>query len=165
MALSEELKKIYSSNPTGQRYYDTIEISHSRFSKIFYMVQDSVSHNWKLEDSSTVTFEAFGFAIKLPDVGSVDQTISFTFDNVDRTAMTELESAAELITEPIALVYRAYIDGSDLPQTSAIRLVLTNIVADNYTITASATRPSLYKKTIPSGIQSRFDSRFQGLYL
>jgi len=165
MALSDELKKIYSSNPAGERYYDTVEISHSLFSKTYYMVQDADSHNWKLEDNSTVTFEAFPFSIRLPQVGDVQQDIAFIFDNVGREAMPELEAAAELITEPIKLVYRAYIDGSVLPQTSAISLFLTNIVADNYTISAVATRTDLYKRSVPTGNKAYFDQRFYGLFL
>lgn len=165
MALTDELKKIYSANPVGERYYDTVEISHSLFSKTYYMVQDVDNHNWQLEDTSVVTFEAFAFSIRLPQAGDVQQDIAFVFDNVGREAMPELEAAAALINEPIKLVYRAYIDGSDLPQTSAISLVLTNIVADSYSITAMATRSDLFKRKIPTGNKAYFDSRFYGLWL
>ena len=165
MALSEELKKIYSSNPVGERYYDTIELSHSRFSKTFYMVQDTDSHSWKLDNGTTVTFEPFPFSIQLPKAGDVQQDISFMFDNVGQVGMPELEAAAELISEPIRLVYRVYIDGYDTPQRAAINLVLTNIVADNISISSVATRPDLYKRNIPTGNKAYFDARFHGLYL
>ena len=79
--------------------------------------------------------------------------------------MPELEAAAELITEPIKLVYRTYIDGSDLPQSSAMTLFLTNIVADNHTVTAVATRSDLYKRKVPTGNKAYFDQRFYGLFL
>lgn len=164
MALTEELKEIYSSNPVGTRYYESVAISHSRFSKTYYMVQDSVSHEWKLEDDSTVTFEPFGFSLVLPEVGGAQQSIQFVFDNVGREAMPELEAAAELISEPIQLHYRVYIDGSDISQYD-ISLVMTNIVADNYSISAIATRPDLYARTIPKGNAVFFDSKFRGLYL
>jgi len=163
MALSEALKEIYSSNPVGQRFYETVEISHSLFTKTYYMVQDRESHDWKLEDDSTVTFEPFGFSLVLPEVGGAEQSISFVFDNVGREAMGELEAAAELISEPIKLHYRVYIDGSDISQYD-ISLVMTNIVADNYNITAVATRPDLYARTIPKGNAVFYDSRFKGLY-
>ena len=163
--LSEELKEIYSSNPVGIRYYETAEISHSRFSKVFYLVQDSDTHEWKLEDDSTVTFEPFGFALVLPEAGDVQQDLAFQFDNVSQVAMPELEAAAELISEPIKLIYRVYIDGTDLPQTTAIELVLTNIVADNLVVSAVATRPDLYKRMIPTGNKAYYDQRFYGLFL
>ncbi len=165
MALSEELKKIYSSNPVGQRFYDTVEISHSMFSQTYYMIQDAEDHQLKLEDGSVVTFMAFGFSIRLPKKGDVQQDIGFVFDNVSRAAMPELEVAATKIEEPIKLVYRAYIDSSDSPQTSPISLVLTNIVADNFTVTALATRSDLYKRKIPTGNKAYFDQRFHGLFI
>jgi len=165
MALSEELKKIYSSNPVDETYYDTIEVSHSMFSKTFYMVRDTDHHKWKLEDGSEVTFESYAFDIKLPEVGSHQQDLAFVFDNVSRIAMKELEAAAELMSEPITLIYRAYISTTDLPQTSPIKLMLTNIVANNHTISATATRPDLYKRTIPTGNFAYFDQRFKGLFL
>ena len=165
MPLSDELKKIYSANPVSERFYDTIEISHSLFSKIYYLVKDKENHNWQLEDTNVVTFEGFGLDIIKPKVGDVQQNISFVFDNVGREAMPELEAAAELITEPIKLVYRTYIDGSDLPQSSAMTLFLTNIVADNHTVTAVATRSDLYKRKVPTGNKAYFDQRFYGLFL
>ena len=165
MALSEELKKIYSSNPVDVRAYDTVEMSHSLFKKTFYMVKDNVSHDWKLEDDTLVTFEAFGFDIRLPDVGSPQQDLRFIFDSVSGVAVKELERAAENIEEPIQLIYRAYVDGYDTPQTTAMHLVLTNIVADAHAISAVATRSDLYNRTIPNGSKVFYDSRFTGLYI
>ena len=164
MALSQELKEVYSSNPIGKRYYNTAEISHSRFSKTFYMVEDGVSHEWKLEDGSIVTFEPMGFSLVLPEVGGADQTIKFVFDNVGREAMPELEAAAELISEPIRLVFRVYVDELEHSQFD-MNLVMTNIVADNLSISATASRPDLYGRNIPVGNEVFYDSRFKGLQL
>ncbi len=163
--MTDELKKIYSSNHSSNRFYDTVEISHSLFSKVFYLVRDDSSHSWKIEDESIKEFVSYPFDIKLPEVGSAQQDISFVFDNVSQEIMRELESAAVNINESIKLKYRVYIDGDDTPQTAAIELSLTNIVADTFTISAVATRPDLYKRMFPTGNQSYFDSRFKGLYL
>ena len=40
MALSEELKKIYTSNVSNNRYYDTLKLSHPDFTQDFYFVLD-----------------------------------------------------------------------------------------------------------------------------
>ena len=165
MALSEALKTVYSSNPVAVRAYDTVELSHSLFLKTYYLVRDSQNHDWQLEDLSTVTFEAFGFNVKLPDAGSPQQDLAFQFDAISGVSVQELERAAENIEEPIKLVYRAYVDGYDTPQTTAINLVLTNVVADAYTISAMATRPDLYNRVIPNGANVFYDSRFKGLWL
>lgn len=163
--LSDELKKIYASNPYDARFYEAVEISHSLFSKVYYLVRDSEAHNWKIEDESIKEFVSYPFNIKLPEVGSAQQDISFVFDNISQEIMRELESAAININESIKLKYRVYIDGDDTPQIPVIELSLTNIVADNFTISAIATRPDLYKRLFPTGNQSRFDSRYKGLYL
>ena len=163
--LSDELKEIYSSNPSGKRAYDTIELSHSQFTQTHYLVKDNINHTWQLEDTSSVEFVAFGFDIKLPEKGAIQQDMTFVFDNVGREIMSELELAASVITEPIVLKYRSYADGFVTPQITAIELSLTNIVADNKSITAVATRPDLYKRMIPSGNKAFFDNRFHGLYV
>ncbi len=165
MALSQELKEIYSSNPVDIRAYDTVELSHSLFNETHYLVRDAQNHRWQLEDLSYVDFLAFGFNIVLPEVGSTQQDLKFVFDSVAGMGVSELELAAQDITEPIKLKYRVYTDGYDTPQTTVMTLVLTNIVAGTTTITATATRSDLFKRTIPSGNKAFFDTRFQGLYL
>jgi len=165
MALSEDLKKIYNANPVSMRHYDTVELSHSLFTKTYYLVRDNENHDWKLENDSTVTFEAFGFDVKLPEVGSDQQDMAFQFDNTMHIPVSELELAAENISEPIKLKYRVYADGFDTPQSTAINLVLTNIVVTNTIMSAVAIRPDLYARQFPAGDKITFDERFKGLYL
>ncbi len=165
MALSEELKKVYSSNPIDVKAYDTIEITHSQFSQPYYLIKNNEDMDLQLEDLSVVTFQAFPFSINLPEVGNTQQDISFVFDNVGRIGMPELEAAANVISEPIKLTYRVYIDGTNVPQTAPINLVLTNIVATATTISAIATRSDLFKRMIPSGNNTTFDERFPGLFI
>jgi hypothetical protein len=165
MALSEELKKVYSSNPVDTRYYDTIEVSHSMFSQTYYFIRDSENKHFTLEDGTKVEFLPYGFDIRLPEVGSPQQDIVFAFDSVGGEVIKELERAAQKINEPIILTYRVFIDGFATPQNTPIRLVLTNIVADNRVVSATATRPDLYKRIIPSGNHSHFDKRFHGLWV
>jgi len=160
-----ELREIYSSNPVAQRYYETVQLTHSSFTKPYYLVQDDEDHDWRLEDGTTVTFISFPIAIILPEVGSTRQDVTFVFDNIGQLAIRELELAAENIQEPIKLVYRVYVDNYDDCQITPLHLVLTNIVADNYKISAVATRSDLYKRLIPTGNKALYDYRFWGLYL
>ena len=165
MALSESLKEVYSANPKDVRSYETIELSHSLFSQTFYFVLDDVDHDWKLEDGSTVTFKTFPIDIRLPEVGSPQQDLSFVMDNTDQQIITELESAAENIDESIKSVYRVYVDGYDEQQRAPINLSLSNIVAKDNTVSASASRPNLYARKLPTGNKAFFDQRFHGLFL
>ena len=164
MALSEELKKVYTSNPVGIRYYDTIELTHSAFSQVYYMVKDADSHSWDV-DGVNQTFSPYPFSLVLPEVGSPQQDLGLVFDNAGRELMSELEAAGQVIKEPIKVTYRVYIDGSNLNQISPIKLVLTAVTADAFSISATATRPSLYQRKIPSGNHSVYHSRFPGLWL
>ena len=150
MALSEALKEIYSSNVTGVRAYDTVELSHSLFTQTFYMVADSVSHDWKLENDVLTTFEPFGFNITQPVKGSEQQEMRFVFDNILQIGIDELELASGNMNENIVLTYRPYIDGSDVQQSPAIILNLSNVTASLGTITANASRVSLYGRKVPN---------------
>lgn len=163
--LSEDLKKIYSSNPNDKRFYETVEVSHSMFSKVFYLVKDNENHTWILEDDSVVEFVSYPFEIVLPEAGSTQQDLSFSFDNTSLEIMNEVENAAQKIDEAIKLKYRVFIDGSDTAQTAVVELSLTNIIADTKTISGIATRPDLFKKYFPFGAKTVFDKRFKGLFL
>ena len=165
MALTDDLKEVYSSNPIAVRAYDTLELTHSLFSEPFRVVKDDIPHDFNLITGapSPVTFIAYPFDIVLPEVGSNQQDIKIVLDNVSRVPIQELERAAALIDEPIVATYRPYIDGNINPQGDPIRLVLTNITADNYTVSATATRPDLFKRKFPTGPEAFFDDRFRGL--
>jgi len=164
MPISEELKEVYTSNRTDTRFYDTVELSHPAFSQVYYLVRDTSAHLWNIEGPS-VTFMPYPFRLTLPEAGSNQQDLALSFDNVDRTFMKELERASEEIKTPIDVIYRVYIDGSSFCQITPLNLKLTNIVADPFAVSATASRPSLYEKKIPTGNEAFYDSRFKGLWL
>jgi len=164
MALSAELKKLYSSNTVGVKYYDTLELSHRTFNPI-YIVRDQKSHLWLNENGYGKTFNPYPFTIVLPEIGSAQQDLSVVFDSTDQELMRLLEEASKFIGDPIQIIYRVYIDGTNVSQTTPLKLVMTNIVSDINTVRATATRPDLYARKIPSGILTRYDQRFEGLFL
>ena len=160
MALSSELKVIYSQANEGSIYYDTIELSHSKFSETFYLVHDTERHHFKDDLGAAHTYEPFGFDIILPNKGDNDQSMKFVFDNVAQLGVREIEKAAENIKEMIQLKYAPYIEGRDVPQAPAIILSLTNVVVTPFTVTASATRVNLFQRYVPKEI---YDHRFKGI--
>ena len=164
MALSEELKEVYTSNRIDTRFYDTLELSHPEFSQVYYIVRDNESHSWEIE-SGTVTFTPYPFSLILPEAGSNQQDLSLTFDNVDRTFMAELERASSNIKIPITATYRVYIDHSTANQINPVTLLITSVIADPFTVQATASRPSLYEKKLPTGREAFYDKRFRGLWL
>jgi len=164
MAISEELKRLYTSNDVGVRYYDTLELSHSEFSQVYYLVRDSKAHTWNLGGPDAV-FQPYPFELVLPEVGSSQQDITITLDNVSRVMTREMENASKNIREPIKAVYRVYMDGLTESQIYPMSLLLSDVVVNVFSVAATASRPSLYEKVVPSGIHSTYDSRFKGLWL
>ena len=163
MALSQDMKDLYGSVPTDQIALDTIQLSHSLFTQTYYFVNRNTTFTAYLEDLTTqVSYEPMAFVATLPEKGSNQQDLQFTFDNVNQLGVIELENAAEAIDEPIVLTYRPYIDtDTTTPQATPIELNLTNIVVMTTTITASASRSSMIERRFPT---RNFDtSVFQGL--
>lgn len=165
MALSQALKELYSSNTVGGRYYETVQLSHTNFSKTFYLVQDTVSRDFCLDSgcATTKTFEPFPFTVVMPEQGSQQQDLNVVFANMSDELIEEIDKASENTNEPIECIFRIYIDGYDIPQTDEIRLVITQVSVNDKTISGTATRPDLYAKSFPSGNNAFFDSRFIGL--
>ncbi len=164
MALSEELKRLYTSNDVGVRYYDTLELSHPNFSQTYYLVRDTEVHTWNI-GGPDVDFQPYPFALVLPEVGSSQQDITINLDNVSRVMTRELELASENIRVPVQAVYRVFMDGHTDSQIYPMSLALSDVVVGVFAVSVTASRPSLYEKTVPTGIHSTYDSRFKGLWL
>ena len=163
MALSTELKEIYSSNAVSNKAYDTVELSHPNFTQTYYLIDANAPKTLKLEDGNEVVFQPFVFTLSLPKKGSNQQELGLVFDNVAQIGITELERASENITIPITMKYRVYTDDdfNNTPKSDAVVLSLKNVNATAKTITATASRANLYARKVP---KRTFDSWiFKGL--
>ena len=150
MALSKRLQELYASNDIGVMAYDTIELSHSLFSKTYYLIVNDEPKDLKIEDGTVHTFEPFAFNVIMPTKGSNQQDIGLVFDNVAQVGMFELERASANMKEPIMLKHRIYMDGDDTPQSSVLELELVNVSANARTITANASRINLFGRHVPT---------------
>jgi len=149
MALSEDLKVVYSSNTYDIQAYDTIELSHSMFTKTYYYVKNSFAIQKITDEVGEVTFEPLAFSIQPPTKGADQQDIQFVFDNTLGNGFDELEKAATKMNEPIVLKYRVFVENLDTQQMSTIVLALINITATPSTVSALASRTSLYARKVP----------------
>lgn len=161
---TDALKKIYAANTTGDRAIDTLELSHSLFTRTYYLVRDNESLFFNIDGVSTY-FQSWAFDFRLPEIGSEQQDMSIIFDNTDLALLDEIELAAGDFSEPIKATYRVYIESSADEQSTPMILSLTNIVADIESVSAVASRPDLFKRYFPSGNKAHFDNRFKGLFL
>lgn len=190
MAISTDLREIYSNYEDNRRFYDTIQLYHPNFNvevaagfpsdtsypgeneypteanqvgQSFFLVRDDQPHTFKLSDGSDQDFEAYPFNVIQPQVGQDQQDIGIVFDNVSLGIVGNIEKAAENIAVPIMLTFRVYMDGSDESQITPITLALTEITVDMFTVTCKASRVDLFKRKFPWGANSYYDSKFKGL--
>ncbi len=190
--LSKELTKIYTNYNDNRRYFDTVQLFHSKFNVVYpnsypsklrypsnrsypskinypeqsyFLVRDSENHAFQIDDGSSHVFQAYPFNIIQPEVGSDQQDIGIVLDNVSLEVIKNIELAAKTPSDPIQMVFRVYIEGSTVSQTTPLTLSLTEISVDMFTVTCKASRVDLYKRKFPFGNSAYFNNRFKGLYL
>lgn len=151
-ALTQAIKEAYAAAPSDVVILHTLELRHSAFvdqlgnPTSIRVVLDHVDLTAKLEadapvDPSTfVTFVAYAFSLELPAVEKTgNPEVSVVIDDVSQEIKANIE-VANAGTEKIELTYRPYLS-TDLngPQMNPpLHLVITNIKADLFKITARA---------------------------
>lgn len=164
MTISNELKEIYASAPTDKRYVETLELTHSQFSKRWLICNELISWDFVDENGAPLTFQPLPFGVKLPNQdngGSQELVISIA--NTGLEMMDELEAAQTIPTENIQCIYRIYKDTvNTAPQIDPpIRLSISDVTADIETISATASRFDILGRAFPTVIYHPED--FPGL--
>lgn len=192
MAISTELKKIYSNYDDTRRFYDTVQLYHPSFNatnvdiypsntsypsdtsypgdidynlQSFFLVRDDVDHSFQLEDATTQTFLAYPFNVIQPQVGEDQQDIGIVLDNISREILANIELAAQTTSIPIQMTFRVYMDGDVTPQITPITLNLTEIVVDMFTVSCKASRTNLFDRKFPHGANTYYNENFKGLII
>ena len=188
MAISTDLKEIYSNYEDSRRFYDTVQLYHPNFStsdaypsatkypsatiypseidytsQSFFLVRDNVDHSFQIDDGSTQTFLAYPFNVIQPQVGEDQQDIGIVLDNVSIELLENIETAALNQSVPIQMTFRVYMDGDVTSQITPITLALTEIVVDMFTVSCKASRVDLFKRKLPFGENTYFNANFKGL--
>lgn len=162
--LSAAQKEAYASAPVESVLLDTIELSHPDFTQPIYVVLGYEDYTALLEDGVTeVTFQAFAFAINLPEMGEASPAPEFTLrvDGVSREILREIDAAAES-DEKITLTYRAYLEADPSePQNAPLPLDLIYIHADVFSVEARAAMGNLANWGFPT--EDYTAPRFPGL--
>ncbi len=190
MAISADLKEIYSNYDDTRRFYDTVQLYHPNFkvasataypsddsypseteypseidytAQSFFLVRDDIDHDFQIADLSTQTFSAYPFNIIQPQVGEDQQDIGIVLDNVSLELLENIETAALNQSVPIQMTFSVYMDGDATSQITPIQLALTDIVVDMFTVSCKASRTDLFNRRFPFGENTYFDSKFKGL--
>ena len=109
----EEYEILLNSQPESETYFETISISHSKLSKVFYFVFNSVELTAKLSTGETVTFLPANItSTNAQNNNDLDQQASFTVGDPDNELDDELELIPLGDTEDIIVGYRVYVSTS-----------------------------------------------------
>lgn len=145
-ALTQALAEAYASAPTAEVILHTLEFRHPSFTAPLRVVNDHQDLSATLEadapeDASTeVTFVAFSFRFRLPDVQKTGMPeIEIEIDNVSREVLAYIDQAANS-DDLIEVTYRPYLasDTSAPQMDPPVTLVLHDVDADVFAIRARA---------------------------
>ena len=145
MTLEDELRVLLNTYPVGEYMIETIEISHSLFSKVYYLTREPAGITATLENASIVEFIGTNIDIKLNSTKSdLDQNFSFSMPDLSNTLDDELDRIPLSDSEQITVKYRIYIS-SDLsgPAQGPINLEALSVSQEKGVFTIAAGAPQL----------------------
>lgn len=151
MAISQDLQRVYSSNPTGVTFYDALYLSHPTWPVDLAYITNTIEDKTFNLYGEPVVFKPASFEIKLPtrnDLGIVEFEILFplTYTTI------ELVDLAEVSDDPITATLVTYLDGSPDPQMEPITLQLDTIALNDTNGIGRAQRIDLLNRMYPRGI-------------
>ena len=161
--LSEALREAYASAPSDVVIYHTLELFHPAFSEPVYVVRDYEDLNATLETGAAVTFLRFAFDLVKPEVSAVGvPQCQVQMDNVSRDIVANIQLAMGS-TDVITMTYREYLSADLLSPQNVPPMVMTlsNIKADAFKVTATASFGDLQNKRFPN--EEYTAERFPGL--
>tara|TARA_R110000851_G_C12981654_1_gene556410 strand:- start:215 stop:715 length:501 start_codon:yes stop_codon:yes gene_type:complete len=114
----EAYQELLNSKPEGETYYQCIKIYHPDFTKIYYLVANSVDLIATLPDLSVVTFEKSNIVIDSSSTSNdLDQKSSFTLPDVNNILDDEMSRivVSENMVNPTITYYIYHSDFLDAP--------------------------------------------------
>lgn len=88
----EAYKKLLASQPENETSYETVTLSHSLFSKTYYLVVDSQPLEARTPAGDLVTFEPASISpTNAQNSNDLDQSVSFTISDVENILDSELD--------------------------------------------------------------------------
>lgn len=148
-----DLSEYFLSSPANVAYLETLEISHSAFSKTYWIVRnDTQGLTATLEDEYTeIEFEYYPVRIKPSgESDDLDRALSLTFGDLGDVLSTEFNNvkAANAFEEKPQVTYRAYRSDDLTKPLTVVQLEASNFAFSREGSTFDARAPYLnVKKT------------------
>lgn len=141
ITLSQAAREHAASADVGDVVLQTLQLDHPAFTEPLYLVNDYSSLTATLEDGvTTVTFVAFGFDFRLPDVQQAQSPeVEFSIDNISREVLAYIDLASQ--SQALAtLTYRQYLAGdlSGPCNDPPLVMTVTSVTADVFRIRLQA---------------------------
>lgn len=152
MTISQTLREIYASAPTGQRYIETLSFTHSAFSRDYYLVNDPDDWSFTLEDGRLIDFQSVGFRVELPaNDGKGNQDFTIVLSNAGQEMIAPIEAAGLYPERPVVMTYRIYIDqDATMPQNNPpLEMRISDIVVTKSSISIQARRADILNMSFP----------------
>lgn len=112
MSEIEAYRELLSSRPENERYYECITLSHSKFTKTYYLVADTEALTATTPNDGLVTFEPASMKPSDPAISNdLDQSVSFTIADPDNILDSELDLIPLGDTESPLVAYSVYLTG------------------------------------------------------
>ncbi len=127
-----DLAEFFLNSPSRVILFETVQISHPSFSKIYRIVRNArFGITATIEGASIVTFDYYPMKIETTGSnGTLDQSFRFTVGDLGSLIHDEIDrvAAAETFSTKPVVVYRAYrSDDLTLPIYGPIMLEITNM--------------------------------------
>ena len=107
----DDYRRLLASQPEEERYFETIELSHSLFSRTYRLVVDSVALDATTPEDGLVTFEPASIKpVNAMQSDDLDQSVSFTIADVENILDDELDRVPLGFSESPLLIYRIYLN-------------------------------------------------------
>lgn len=139
----EAYEILLNSQPEGQRYFETISISHSKISKDYNFVIDTVDLIAG-DNGDLITFTPANISpTSAQNNNDLDQTASFTIEDLTNQLDDEMDNIPLGDDEDIIIKYRIYVsDYLDNPADSA-EYIVKSIAQKTGAFTLQCGAPSL----------------------
>ena len=107
---------LLNSQPEDETYYEAVSLSHSKFTKTYYLVVDSVPLNKKLPNGQDVTFSPANITpSNAQNSNDLDQLASFSIADLENIYDDELSNIPLGDNESPVIGYYVYVSDHDLP--------------------------------------------------
>jgi len=160
---TKKLKQVFSSAPAEEVIIETLQLSHSRFSKVWYLSSNVSEFEGTLESGVKVKFTPLPFTVKLPPSDAQGgQLLDISIANAGQEMVDEIEAASAAPNERVEVIYRVYLQSDKTaPQNLPLKLSLDSIGMTDEAIRAVAGRSDVLNFKFPSVVYSA--DKFPGL--